>query len=116
MLQLYGASGRVIASTVELDITYKQTEAGVDKTFIASFTERGRYYRAPFVLHDGVGQIEQMIAINRYTYKYLTLTVGTGSSFDTDEKGIQGRNVQLIGPTGVTFTSENQIPDDRRLQ
>jgi hypothetical protein len=55
-----------------------------------------------------------MIAVHRNTYKYLTLTVGTGSAFDPDEKGIQGRNVALAGPTGVTFTSHNQIPDDKR--
>ncbi len=55
-----------------------------------------------------------MIAVHRNTYKYLTLTVGTGSAFDLDEKGIQGRNVQLIGPTGVTFTANNPIPDDKR--
>jgi hypothetical protein len=40
-LQLYGASGRVTASTVELDITYKKSEAEVEKTFIASFNEIG---------------------------------------------------------------------------
>ena len=41
VLQLYGASGRVTASTVELDITYKKSEDGVEKTFIASFNEKG---------------------------------------------------------------------------
>jgi hypothetical protein len=44
----------------------------------------------------------------------MTLTVGTGTAFDSDDKGIQGRNFQLIGPTGVTFTANNPIPDDKR--
>jgi hypothetical protein len=42
VLQLYGASGQANASDVHLDITYKKTEAGVEKTFIASFTQNGQ--------------------------------------------------------------------------
>jgi hypothetical protein len=38
VLQLYGASGQATATAVDLDIMYKKTDAGVDKTFIASFT------------------------------------------------------------------------------
>jgi hypothetical protein len=55
-----------------------------------------------------------MIALQRNTNKYMTFTVGTGTAFDSDDKGIQGRNFQLIGPTGVTFTVNNPIPDDKR--
>jgi hypothetical protein len=56
-----------------------------------------------------------MIAVHRNTYKYLTLTVGTGTGFGSSGMGIQGRNVKLVGPTGVTLTSHNPIPDDKRL-
>ena len=40
-LKLYGNSGRISASIVDFDITYKETENGVEKTFIASFTKQG---------------------------------------------------------------------------
>jgi hypothetical protein len=114
LLKLYGASGQANASDVDLNITYKKTEDGVDQIFIASFTKEGKYHRAPYVIHDNVGNIEQMIALHRNTYKYLTLTVGTGTAFGSSGMGIQGRNVALVGPTGVTLTSHDQIPDDKR--
>ena len=40
-LKLYGNSSRISASIVEFDITYKETENGFEKTFIASFTKEG---------------------------------------------------------------------------
>jgi hypothetical protein len=40
-LELYGNSGRISTSTVDFDITYKETEGGVEKTLIASFTDQG---------------------------------------------------------------------------
>jgi hypothetical protein len=40
-LKLYGNSGRISTSTVDFDVTYKETEGGVEKTFTASFTDQG---------------------------------------------------------------------------
>jgi hypothetical protein len=104
-LELYGNSGRISTSTVDFDVTYKETEGGVEKTFTASFNDQGVLYGSPFITHSGVPNIEQTIIMHRNTYKYLNLTVGTGIAFDPVGKGIQSRTITIIGPTDINFLS-----------
>ena len=116
MLEIYGASGPADAGSVEkLNITYKKTEYGIEQIYVALFNYKGNQHRSPFIIHSGVPDIEDIIILHRNTYKYLTLTVGTGPTFDSDGKGIQARNIALIGPTDITETLNNPIPDDKRL-